>query len=99
MATTYTLPIKIPHLLRDTGKINLQKIELPRAYEVDLKIQITTKKEKLPKTVITRLEAAAFKVFENYEKVIKEEAIILDKKIVKLLDAAPTEADQKKAKI
>ena len=96
---TYSLPVKVPHLLRDTGNMNLQKIELPRAYEVDLKVQITTKNGKEPPTAVkTRLDAAALEVFVYYEKIIKEEAKKLDKKIVKLLDGAPTEANQNKAK-
>ena len=97
---TYSLPVKVPHLLRDTGNMNLQKIELPRAYEVDLKVQITTKNGKEPPTAVkTRLDAAALEVFVYYEKIIKEEAKKLDKKIVKLLDGAPTEANQNKAEI
>ena len=87
MANPQILTIKIPHLLRDTGNMNLQKIELPRAYEVDLKVQITTTNGKEPTTAVkARLEAAALEVFVYYEKIIKEEAKKLDKKIVKLLN-------------
>ena len=46
MANPQILTIKIPHLLRDTGNMNLQKIELPQAYKVDLKYKSPQKMEK-----------------------------------------------------
>ena len=95
---TYSLPVKVPHLLRDVGNMKLETIVLPKAFKVDLTVGITTKNgEKPAGTVIKRLGDVANKVLEVYEEKIKTEAKVLDKKITNLMNDH-TEANQKKAK-
>lgn len=71
------------------SKPKLEYIEIP-AYKVDVEYTITTtskfrKPEQAPDIAGKRMRAVAEKELERYEKIIKEEAVKLDKKVAELM--------------
>ncbi len=99
MAKTKTTTHKfyVVDLIRNKPKS--QYIEIPK-YRVDVEIEVTTKgklsAKEVPSAAMERLEKTARKTLDEYEKVITEEAIKLDKKITDLMKQ-PSKAAQQEA--
>lgn len=91
--------LKIVDLVRSKPKLNY--IEIPK-YRADVDIEVTTsakigKPKEAPKSAMDRLVAEANTVMLNYESIIKEEAVRLDKKVTDLM-AQPSKSGEAEAK-
>lgn len=89
MAKTTVTKATLPIVDIVRSKPKLTYLEIPK-YRADVVIEVTTsgkltKPKEVPSTAMNRLKDAADEVMLNYEKVIKEEAVRLDKKIGELM--------------
>lgn len=89
MAKTTVTKATLPIIDIVRSKPKLIYLEIPK-YRADVVIEVTTtgklsKPKEVPSTAMNRLKAAAEAVMLDYEKIIKEEAVRLDKKIGELM--------------